>query len=132
MTQGIVSVRSPYRTEETVRRLRRQVEQHGAVVFAVIDHAENARQAGQQMPATQVLIFGDPAAGTPLMLAVPDVALDLPMRVLVRDDGAEGSIVSWQDPGYVTDRFELPEASLKPFAAVGVLVRATLESDPAS
>jgi uncharacterized protein (DUF302 family) len=132
MTQGIVSVPSRYPVAATVRRLQAQVEQHGAAVFAVIDHAAGARRAGQQMPETQVLIFGDPAVGTPLMLAVPDIALDLPMRVLVRDDGTGGSVVAWQDPGYVAARFGVPESSLKPFAAVATLVAAALGSDPAS
>jgi uncharacterized protein (DUF302 family) len=132
MTQGIVFMPSRYSVADTVHRLQEQVERHGAAVFAVIDHAANARQAGQEMPETQVLIFGDPAAGTPLMLAVPDIALDLPMRVLVRDDGNGGSVVAWQDPGYVAARFGLPEADLKPFAAVAALAAAALESDPAS
>jgi uncharacterized protein (DUF302 family) len=132
MTQGIVSAQSPYRTEETVRRLRQLIGQRGAVVFAVIDHARNAREAGLQMPETQVLIFGNPAAGTPLMLAAPDIALDLPVRVLVRDDGAGGSIVAWQDPGYVAARFGIPETGPNPFAAVPALVQAALEADPAS
>jgi uncharacterized protein (DUF302 family) len=132
MTQGIVSVPSRYPVAATVRRLQEQVEQHGAAVFAVIDHAANAHRAGQEMPETQVLIFGDPAVGTRLMLAVPDIALDLPMRVLVRDDDAGGSVVTWQDPGYIAARYGVPEGGLKPFAAVAALVAAALGSDPGS
>jgi len=132
MTQGIVSMPSRYPVAATVRRLQGQAEQHGAAVFAVIDHAANARRAGLEMPETQVLIFGDPAVGTPLMLATPDIALDLPLRVLVRADDAGGSVVAWQVPGYVSARYGVPEGSLKPFAAVAALVAAALGSDPAS
>lgn len=78
---------SPYDFADTLARLRNQVIAHGARVFAVIDHASGAEGADVRMPLTTVVIFGNPAVGTPVMLEAPDMALDLPSRVLVRQAG---------------------------------------------
>lgn len=111
----------------TVATIRAAVEAKGAAVSAVIDHAASARAAGLEMPETQVIIFGNPHAGTPLMLAVPDVALDLPLRVLVRDEGTPGAVVSWQDPAYVGHRFGLDDTLLAPLRGVEAIVTAALQ-----
>jgi uncharacterized protein (DUF302 family) len=76
----------------TLARLRQAITDAGMRVFAEIDHAQGARDAGLEMPPTTVLIYGSPAGGTPLMLAAPNVALDLPLRVLIRER-ADGAIV---------------------------------------
>jgi uncharacterized protein (DUF302 family) len=112
---------------ETVAAIRSQAEQHGSTVVAVVDHAALAQGAGLTMPATQVIIFGNPKAGTPLMEAVPEVAIDLPLRVMVRQDGQSGSLVTWQDPAFVGDRFGLQDDQLKPFAAPQTLIAAVLD-----
>jgi uncharacterized protein (DUF302 family) len=91
-------------------------------VSVVIDHAAAARAAGLEMPATQVIIFGNPKAGTPLMQAVPDIALDLPLRVLVRDDGHPGALMSWQEPGYVVDRFGLEGSQINLLLTIEAVV----------
>jgi uncharacterized protein (DUF302 family) len=112
----------------TVAVLRDEIESRGASVVAVVDHAAAARAVGLEMPDTQVLIFGNPRAGTPLMLAAPDIALDLPLRVLVRDDGDPGSLVAWQEPDFVADRFGLPAdvTARAPLRAVAAIVAAAL------
>jgi uncharacterized protein (DUF302 family) len=125
--QGIVSRRSTTDVAATVAAIRDVVEAKGAVVSAVIDHAAAARAAGMEMPDTRVIIFGNPRVGTPLMLAVPDIALDLPLRVLVRDDGTPGAVVSWQDPVYVGRRFDLDDTQLTPLRAVAAVVAAVLD-----
>lgn len=79
------------------------------------------------MPATQVIIFGNPKAGTPLMQAGPEVAIDLPLRVMVRDDGQAGSMVTWQDPAFVGERFGLRGEQLTALAAPQGLIAAALE-----
>jgi uncharacterized protein (DUF302 family) len=112
--------------DETVAAIRGQAQQHGANVVAVVDHAAAAQAAGLTMPATQVIIFGNPRSGTPIMQAVPEVAIDLPLRVLVRDDGQPGSVVIWQDPAYVGDRFGLHDDQLTPLATPQTLVDAAL------
>jgi uncharacterized protein (DUF302 family) len=119
--------RSTRGVAETVAAIRDQAQQHGANVVAVVDHAAAAQAAGLSMPATQVIIFGNPKAGTPVMQAVPEVAIDLPLRVLVRDDGQPGSLVAWQDPSFIGDRFGLPDDQLKPLAAPQALVDAALK-----
>ena len=82
----------------TLQRLRDELARRGITLFAEIDHARNARQAGLAMPAATVVIFGSAQAGTPLMLQAPDIALDLPLRVLVREDAGGGTVLAFHDP----------------------------------
>lgn len=88
---ALVVHRSPFSYDETVARLHHAMQERGLRLFAEIDHAANARAVGLDMPATLVLVFGDPARGTPLMVAHPDFALELPSRLLVRE-GLDGSV----------------------------------------
>lgn len=89
---GIVEHASPLRFQETVERLAKAIAEHGMTIFARIDHAANARDAGMTMPPAMVLIYGNGKGGTPIMLATPLAALDLPLRVLVRER-ADGKVV---------------------------------------
>jgi uncharacterized protein (DUF302 family) len=103
---GVITAHSRYPVPETVDRLAAAVRMAGNTIFARIDHAANAAAAGLTMPPTQVLIFGNGAAGTPLMLASPLVALDLPLRFLVWQADGE-TRVSWSDPLYYAARYAL-------------------------
>ena len=76
---------SSHAFDATIERLVRAIRAHGMTVFATIDHAANARDVGMTMPASTVLVYGNPKGGTPVMLATPSAALDLPLRVLVRE-----------------------------------------------
>lgn len=125
--RGLVSRRSDHDVAETVAAIRAEVDRRGAVVAAVVDHAAAARQAGLTMPETQLIIFGSPQAGTPLMQASPDVAIDLPMRILVRDDGQPGSLVTWQDPAYVAQRYGLDDDQTTPFDTPAAITSAVLD-----
>ena len=127
MVTGLLTRRSANGVTETVAALRAEVEQHGGVVVAVIDHAAAAQAVGLTLPATQVIIFGNPRAGTSLMQAVPETAIDLPLRILVRADGQPGSLVSWQDPAYVRERFGLDDQHSAPLETPATLVAAVLE-----
>jgi uncharacterized protein (DUF302 family) len=93
MSQGstLVVHRSPFSYDETLTRLRHAMQERGLQLFAQVDHAANARGVGLDMPATMVLVFGDPTQGTPLMVAHPDFALELPSRLVVRED-PDGSV----------------------------------------
>ncbi|MFC4019956.1 DUF302 domain-containing protein [Micromonospora sp. GCM10011542] len=122
---GLITVRSSRDVDSTMAAIRTQAEGHGAMVIAVVDHAAAARKAGQDLPATQVIIFGNPAAGTPLMQATPEIAIDLPLRIMVRAEG-DGSVVTWQDPAYVADRYGLAADHLKPLQAPAAIVDAAL------
>jgi uncharacterized protein (DUF302 family) len=124
---GLVTRRSAEGVPETVAAIRDQAEKAGAAVVAVIDHAAAAQAVGLTLRATQVIVLGNPKAGTPLMQTAPEIAIDLPLRVLVRDDGQPGSLVSWQDPAYVGDRFGLHDEQLMPLATPETLVAAALD-----
>lgn len=124
---GLVSKRSAHDVAETISAIHAQAERRGAAVVAVVDHAAAARKAGLTMPETQVIIFGNPKAGTPLMQASPDIAIDLPMRIMVRDDGQPGSLVTWQDPAYVVQRYGLGEDQLTPLSTPAAIAAAVLD-----
>ena len=101
---------SAYTFEATVERLRAAIAQAGLVIFSQIDHQAGARDAGLNMPPTTVLAYGHPKGGTPIMLAAPLVALDLPLRVLVRvrDDGQ--TVIAFHPIGAMLRRSGVPNA----------------------
>jgi len=123
---GVVSKPSPYPVDETVRRLDEAARGKGLTVFARIDHRSGAREAGLDMQDEQVLIFGNPRAGTPLMVARPLVGLDLPLRVLVwrAPDGRVWA--SYQDSAFIARRYGLPEGLERNISAVAALVDAAV------
>ena len=94
---------------EVVHRLREVIDQRGLTLFAEIDHAQNARDAGLSMPPTRVLIFGSAKAGTPLMLAAPDIALELPLRVLVREEPDGRVALVYRDPTELAAAFKVEQ-----------------------
>jgi len=124
--EGVSSKLSPFSVPETVRRLEDTVRAKGLTIFARIDHAGGAREVGLEMRDEQLIVFGNPRAGTPLMVARPLVGLELPLRVLVWRD-AEGRVwVSYNESAFVARRFALPEGMEKNIAGVPALVDAAL------
>ena len=105
---GIKSIPGNHSVDETVDRLRKILQSKGVTLFAVIDHSGEAQKAGMTMPATKLLIFGNPKAGTPLMLAAPSSAIDLPLKILVAEDGSNRVSISWNDPAYLQNRHGFP------------------------
>ena len=101
MSDDLVELKSADGFAPTLERVTNAIESHGMTVFARVDHAAGARTVGLVMPPTVVLIYGNPKGGTPLMLAAPQAALDLPLRVLVRE-GADGKAVVAYHPAAVT------------------------------
>jgi len=87
---------SPVGFDDTLERLSKAILNAGLMVFATIDHAEGARQVGLSMPPTRVLFYGHPKGGTPVMLAAPEAAIELPLRVLVREVPAGGTVVAFR------------------------------------
>jgi uncharacterized protein (DUF302 family) len=108
-SKGVVSRRSSYPVDETVERLKGLLETKGVKLFALVDHSGEAEKAGMHMPATKLLIFGNPVAGTPVMLAAPGIAIDLPLKILVWEDGQGGTWLSWNSPEYLRQRHGVPE-----------------------
>lgn len=108
---GLITVRSGFSVSETADRLTAAVTSRGLTVFARIDHAANAAQVQMELRPTQLLIFGSPRAGTPLMQDRQTVGLDLPLRALVWEDPAGDVWATYDDPHWLATRHELGEAS---------------------
>jgi uncharacterized protein (DUF302 family) len=125
-TSGLVSRESPYPVPETVGRIESALGAKGVKVFARIDHSGEAKAAGLELRPTEVLIFGNPKAGTPLMQAAPTIAIDLPLKVLVWQDDQGQVHVAWNGPDYLTQRHGLPAEAGKPLAAVVGLIESAI------
>src|SRR5579863_1618161 len=124
---GLIQVVSRYSVEETVRRLQAAFVEKGLQVFAVIDHSGAAEKVGLKMRPTKVVIFGSPKGGTPLMIAAPSVAIDLPLKALVAEDAAGKVSVTYNDPQYLKDRHGVPEDLIKNLAGAGVVIAKAVE-----
>jgi uncharacterized protein (DUF302 family) len=125
--EGVVSKPSSYPVADTVGRLEETVRSKGLAIFARIDHAAGARSVGLTMQDEELLVFGNPRAGTPLMVARPLVGLDLPLRVLVWRD-AQGRVwVSYDESAFIARRFGLPDGLEKNIAGVPALIDAALK-----
>jgi uncharacterized protein (DUF302 family) len=119
---GLTHVASPRSVTETVKKLEAILEARGLKVFALVDHSGEAERAGLKMRPTQLLIFGSPKGGTPVMVAAPSVAIDLPLKALVWED-ADGKVwVSYNNPDYLQQRHGIPADLVKNIAGVGALV----------
>ena len=124
---GMVSIASKHTVEETVSRIEEILAAKGVTLFAVVDHSGEAAKAGLAMPNTKLLIFGNPAAGTPLMLAAPSAAIDLPLKLLVAEDGGGGVSISWNDPEYLRNRHGFPPEMVANIAVVEKLAAAAAQ-----
>jgi len=118
---GIVDVPSRHTVDETVERLRGILEARGITIFAFVDHSGEAEKAGMKMPPTKLLIFGSPKAGTPVMLAAPSIAIDLPLKILVWQDAGGKAWVSYNSPAYLRDRHNVPAGLIQNLAVVEAL-----------
>jgi uncharacterized protein (DUF302 family) len=124
---GLVSVASRYSVDESVRRLESLLEQKGLQIFNVIDHGGEAAKAGLQMRPTKVVIFGSPTGGTPLMVATPSLAIDLPLKALVAEDENGKVRVSYNSPEYLQQRHGVPADLIKNIAGAGALLAKAVE-----
>lgn len=121
VNNGIIDKPSSQSVDETVERLKRILQSKGVTLFAFIDHSGEAEKVGMSMRPTKLLIFGSPKAGTPLMLAAPSVAIDLPLKILVWED-AQGKVwVSYNRPDYLRERHALPQDLVANIAVVEAL-----------
>ena len=123
---GLIQVTSPYSVDETVERLESILAERGLQIFALVDHSGEAKKAGMKMPETKLLIFGSPKGGTPVMIAAPSVAIDLPLKVLVAEDGGKVS-VTFNTPEYLQQRHGVPADLLKNISGVSALVAKAVE-----
>ncbi|PYT97672.1 MAG: hypothetical protein DMG38_19000 [Acidobacteria bacterium] len=119
--KGIIDKRSNHSVEATVEKLKNILQSKGVTLFALVDHSGEAEKVGMKMPPTKLLIFGSPKAGTPLMLAAPSVAIDLPLKILVSEDDQGEVWVSYNSPDYLKGRHGLPPELLANIAVVDTL-----------
>jgi uncharacterized protein (DUF302 family) len=115
---GIVRKPSNYSVDETLSKLQAVLAAKAVKVFALIDHSGEAEKAGMQMPPTKLLVFGNPKAGTPLMVAAPSIAIDLPLKILVAEDDQGKVSVSYNSPAYLGERHGVPAHLLQNLAFV--------------
>ena len=104
-------------------KLRSILESKGVMVFALVDHSGEAEKVGMKMRPTKLLIFGNPKAGTPLMMASPSIAIDLPLKILIWEDAAGKVWLSYNSPECLQQRHELPPELLQNIAVVAALAQ---------
>jgi uncharacterized protein (DUF302 family) len=121
-SEGLIERQSGNSVAETVRRLESVLHTKEITLFALIDHSGEAHKLGMPMPETKLLIFGSPRAGTPLMLAAPDVAIDLPLKILVREDAAGKVWIAYNSPEYLARRHGLPSHLLANISVIESIV----------
>jgi uncharacterized protein (DUF302 family) len=118
----VARIASAHSVPDTVARLDVLLRERGVLIFARIDFSGDAERAGLSMLPEQMLIFGNPKAGTPLMQADPVAGLDLPLKALVFEDGAGQVWIAWNEPDYVIRRHGLPATFAANLAAVVPLI----------
>jgi len=125
--EGIAKLPSRHSVDETVDKLKAILQSKGVTLFALVDHSGEAEKVGMNMPPTKLLIFGNPKGGTPLMLASPSVAIDLPLKILIAED-AQGKVwISYNSAEYLKERHGLPENLLPNIAVVQTVAAAAGE-----
>jgi len=118
---GIVRIASQHSVAETVAKLEGMLRAKNVKLFMIVDHSGEAEKAGLKMPNTKLLIFGNPKAGTPLMVAAPSAALDLPLKILVAEDATGKAWVSYNSPTYLQQRHNLPPDLLPNIGVIAAL-----------
>jgi uncharacterized protein (DUF302 family) len=118
---GIVNKPSRHSVDETLAKLQTILQAKGIAVFAMVDHSGEAAKVGMKMRPTKLLIFGNPKGGTPLMLAAPSIALDLPLKILIWEDDQGKVWVSYNTPEYLAERHDLPSHLTENIAIIATL-----------
>jgi uncharacterized protein (DUF302 family) len=125
--KGIIDKPSNHTVDETVDRLKGILQSKGVTLFALVDHSGEAEKVGLKMRPAKLLIFGSPKAGTPLMVAAPTLAIDLPLKALVAEDPAGKVSVTYNDPEYLRERHGVPGELIKNLAGAGVVIGKAVE-----
>jgi uncharacterized protein (DUF302 family) len=123
---GLVHLSSPFSVPETTKRLEAALQSKGIAIFCRVDHSGEAEKIGMKMHPTQLLIFGNPKGGTPLMLASPILAIDLPLKALIWEDAGNKVWVSYNSPEYLQQRHNIPADLLKNIAVIVPLLQSVV------
>jgi uncharacterized protein (DUF302 family) len=126
-SNGIVDKPSNHSVDETVEKLREILQSKEVTLFATIDHSGEAAKVGMKMRPTKLLIFGNPKGGTPLMLAAPSSAIDLPLKILVWEDAAGKVWISYNSPAYLQQRHGFPADLLQNIAVAETMAAKVAE-----
>ena len=126
-SNGLTRVASPHSVEETIERLESVLKERNLQLFALIDHSGEAEKVGLKMRPTKLLIFGSPKGGTPVMVAAPTIAIDLPLKALVSEDESGKVWVTYNTPEYLGQRHDVPADLVKNISGVGVLIAKAVE-----
>lgn len=118
---GIVNKPSSHSVDQIVTKLKETLQSKGIALFALVDHSGEAEKVGLKMRPTKLLIFGNPKGGTPLMLAAPSTAIDLPLKILVWEDEKSKVWISYNSPQYLQERHGLPQDLMKNIGVVEAL-----------
>ncbi len=124
---GLEHISSRSTVDEAVQRFQSLLTQRGIQIFALIDHSGEAAKVGMTMRPTKLLIFGNPKGGTPLMIAAPTLAIDLPLKALIWEDEKGKVWISYNSPEYLQKRHSIPEDLVKNIAVVGALAAKAVE-----
>ena len=124
---GIVSKLSHHSVDQTVEKLQQILQANGVKLFALVDHSGDAERAGMHLRPTKLLIFGNPKAGTPLMIAAPGIAIDLPLKILVSEDLAGQVWISYNSPAYLQARHQVPPQLMPNIGVVEALAAKAAE-----
>jgi uncharacterized protein (DUF302 family) len=127
MNNGIVDKPTNHSVDETVEKLKGILQSKGGALFATVDHSGEAAKVGMKMPPTKLLIFGSPKAGTPLMLASPSVAIDLPLKILIWEDAQGKAWLSYNSPAYLQQRHSIPAELMQNIAVIEALASKAAE-----
>jgi len=124
---GMMEIPSNHSVDQTIEKFKAILASRGITLFALVDHSGEAEKAGLHMPPTKLLIFGSPKGGTPVMLAAPSIALDLPLKILVREDPSGKVFLSWNTPAYLQERHAVPAELLANISVVETLATEAAE-----
>jgi uncharacterized protein (DUF302 family) len=125
--RGIVDIAGKHSVDATVEKLKNILAAKGVALFALVDHSGEAEKVGMTMRPTKLLIFGSPKAGTPLMVAAPSIAIDLPLKILVWEDEQGKTWISYNAPEYLRERHSLPPEFLQNIAVIETLAAKAAE-----
>jgi uncharacterized protein (DUF302 family) len=124
---GLINLPSNHSVNETVEKLKAILQSKGITLFALIDHSGEAAKVGMKMRPTKLLIFGNPKAGTPVMVAAPSSAIDLPLKILIWEDAKEAVWVTYNSPAYLQKRHSLPLELLPNIAVIETLAKSAAQ-----
>jgi uncharacterized protein (DUF302 family) len=125
--KGVIDIPSNHSVDETVEKLKGILQAKGITLFALVDHSREAAKAGMKMRPTKLLIFGNPKGGTPVMLAAPSSAIDLPLKILVWED-VQGKVwITYNSPSYLQERHNIPPDLLPNIAVIETLAAKAAE-----